>query len=127
MFADASIRTEAAEAGFDVPSRPLHGLRLRARIDEMFVFYVIAAALLAAIVIPAWQAAQVTPVIERKVEIVEMARKGDRLGHPEADTACANPAGGDAAAGCIVAIVRDGGRDPAGPLPTVEFSAAGNG
>lgn len=131
MFASAAAHTaaeaEAAQTGFHVSRKRLGLIGLRARMDEMIVFYVVALALLAAIVVPAWQAAQVTPVTERPRALESLAFKGDRLLRPEIDIACSGETYGNEKPECLVAIARDGGIDRTGPVRIVTFDMAGNG
>src|SRR5690606_29636622 len=100
MFINASTgggNTEI-DTGFAARGGRLTALARRARQDEMAVFYVVAVALLAAIVVPAWQAARITPPIERQVverqvadwqaQPARAAGKGDRLRRAEVGPAC---------------------------------------
>jgi hypothetical protein len=128
MFASRALPLDTAETGFAVSNGKLLSLSLGRRIDEMLVFYVVAVALLAAIVIPAWQASQVTPVFERKIEqTVNLASKGDRLRKPDVDNACSGVTYGNETSECLVAIARDSGRERAVGVRIVTFDQAGNG
>lgn len=127
MFASRAHRETAAQTGFAVPHGRLLSFSFGRRLDEMLIFYVVAVALLAAIVIPAWQASQVTPVIERKIgETTQLAAKGDRLRKPDVDLACSGVTYGNETGECLVAIARDSGRETVG-VRIVGFDAAGNG
>ncbi len=123
----AEVETATVEAGFGLSRASLLGLRMRALADEMTVFYVIAAALLAAIVVPAWQASQPTPVVERVIETGRVAAKGDRLRSKEVDAACWNATYGNASAGCLVAIAKDSGRANVSEVRIIGFGEAHNG
>jgi hypothetical protein len=117
----ASTRENARhEAGFSISAR-MRVMEIWRRTDEMAVFYVVAIALLCAVVIPAWQASQVTPVVQRAVVTSDLAAKGDRLRRPAIDIACESGAYGNETAECLVAIARDSGRD--GAVRIVEFEA----
>ncbi len=128
MFASRATAQQNADTGFAVSHGKLLSLSLGRRLDEMLVFYVVAVALLAAIVIPAWQAAQVTPVFDRKVEqTVDLASKGDRLRKPDVANACTGLTYGNETSECLVAIARDSGRERAAGVRIVTFDQAGNG
>ena len=121
----AEFATEAADIRVGVAAR------IRRLFDEMSSFYVIAAVLLLAIVVPAWQAAQPTPVVERVVEepvqTSSAAKKGDRLRNTEVDLACSNATYGNESAECLVAIAKQSGRTQVGDVRIVGFGEAGNG
>jgi hypothetical protein len=119
MFASARENARN-EAGFSISAR-MRVMAMWRRTDEMVVFYVVAIALLCAVVVPAWQASRVTPVIERAVVTSDLAAKGDRLRRPVIDIACQGAAYGSETTECLVAIARDSGRD--GAVRIVEFAA----
>lgn len=112
MFSSRAHDETSTATGFAVPHGRLLSFNFDRRLDEMLIFYVVAVALLAAIVIPAWQASQVTPVIDRKIgETVQLAAKGDRLHRPEVDLACSGVTYGNESGECLVAIAKDSGRE----------------
>ena len=128
MFASGSATSEftTQEGGFVAPAGVLKNLAMRARLDDMAIFYVVAVALLAAIIVPAWQAAQTTPVVERQIEVSSTAGKSDRLRRPLADIACSGATYGNETVECLVAIVRDSRREPTAKVRIVDFNSARN-
>lgn len=129
MFASAapsSLPREADDHGFTVSRGRVTFNALRARLDDMAIFYVVAGAILLAILVPAWQAVQVTPTVPRAVAVETAAAKGDRLRRPALDIACSGVTYGSETAECLVAIARERGRDGTHTVRIVEFGA-GNG
>lgn len=102
MFASTSTGT-----GFGAMRARLRLNGLRNRIDDMTIFYAVAGAILAAILVPAWQASQIATVTPRIVETPRAAAKADRLRGPATGFACDAAAYDGETAECLVASARE--------------------